>query len=285
MKTTVQKWLSGVSRFLTGVPDDNRQVVHEGDRRLPVHTDAVELTDRHDVVGREPPTAVAVEEIEGPKATDPDAAGGAETISPTPPAMSNHPMPVGANGTAPDEARRWLGDQFLAISKQLESQAEGLRNIKEAVARAEVVRSQMEEQEEVIQELAGRLRGAEEREVTSAVMEPVVSGLIQMFDTVWSARQSWKEQRPGNIDEWVIDCLGTLDGEIVDMLDRCGVSLIQEAGTVPNLSRQRVIDTEPVRQFRDGEVLKRGKPGFIYNGRVRRPEEVITAVTIQGGVR
>jgi len=277
--------MSGLSSFLTGVPDDNRRVVHEGDRRPQADADAVELPDQQNDAGLEPPLEVVAEEVNGPKATVSHAADGAEAISPPPPVTPEQPLPVGDNGTASDDYREWLDDHFQAISGKLEAHANGLRNIEESIARAEAVRSLLEEQEKVIQDLARRLREAEEKEITAAVTEPVVAGLIQMFDTVWSAKRNWKKQQPGNIDAWVMGCLGTLDGEIVDMLDRCGVSLIQEAATVPNLSRQRVIGTEPVRQFRDGEVVARGKPGFIQNGRVRRPEEVITAVTKQGGVQ
>jgi len=284
MKTNVQNWMSGVTRFLTGVSDDNRPVVRQEERRPPVNVDAVELRDRHDNAAPEQPPVVA-EEFQGPETAVDDLPGETETVSPPLPAVSDQPVPTGADVTSPIENTEWLRDQLEVITGQLESQGDGLRKVKESAARAEDVRSLLEEQEKVIQDLARRLREAEEKEIIAAVMEPVVAGLIQLFDTVWNAKQDWKRQRPGNVDEWVVNCLGTLDGEIADMLDRCSVNLIQDTTTVVNRSRQRVIGTEPIRQFRDGEVVGKGKPGFTQNGRVRRPEEVITAVTTEGGVR
>lgn len=285
MKTNVQNWVSGVKRFLTGVPDGNLAVARRAERRPMAKGDAVELRDRHEDAGSELPPVVAVENIQAPAAVVDDLPSGAETTTPLPMATPDQPVPADATVKSPVENTEWLRDQLEVIAGQIETQGDGLRKVEESVARAEDVHRLLEEQERVIQDLARRLREAEEQEITAAFMEPVVAGLIQMFDTAWNAKQDWKKQRPGNVEEWVVNCLGTLEGEIVDMLDRCGVSLIQDATTVVNRSRQRVIGTEPVRQFRDGEVVSRGKPGFIQDGRVRRPEEVITAVTTEGGVR
>jgi len=285
MKNSLQNWMAEVTKFLTGVPDDKKPIIRRMEQQPIEGSDAVGHFDHEDDHDIEPtPLPVATEAA----ASDPmtkDAPVQVRTDIPPIQTPVAPPPPTEPFVTPPAEKDAWLRDQLKAITQQIEAQGNRFQKIEDAVGATEDSRRLLEEQEKLIQDLTTRLREAEECQTTNAIMEPVVSGLIQIFDTVWSAKQDWKKQRPANVEEWITNCLGTIDGEILAMLNRYGTVVIQDTTTVLSPGKQRVVGTQLPRQIRDGEVISVVRPGFVRNGRVERPEEVIVARTTQGGVK
>ena len=241
--------------------------------------------DRDDAGDIDPAALGVGTEVTTPGALDKGAPVQTEGNAPPPQTPVEAPASTVPAVVAPDEDDAWLRDQLAAIARQLEVQGSRLQKLEEAMGRMGESRCLLEEQEKRIQDLTTRLREAEECQTAKAIMEPVVAGVIQIFDTVWSAQQEWKKQHPVNVDEWISNCLAALDGEIMAMLNRHGVVMIQDTTDVLNPGKQRVVRTEYPRQVQDGAVWALVRPGFYHNGRVARPEEVVVAKVKTGGAK
>ncbi len=186
-------------------------------------------------------------------------------------------VPAEVVETKPETDGNGAGQQLDEIRRLADLQGTRLQVIEEALGAMGEDRRLLEGQEAIIRDLSTRLRQAEEAQAANAIIKPVISGLIQLFDTVWSARQDWGKHRPANADEWISNCLATLDGEILQMLNAHGVVQMTDTTDVLDPKRQRVVRTESPRQWQDGAILERGRPGFYRNGQVERPEEVVSA--------
>lgn len=176
-----------------------------------------------------------------------------------------------------------LRDDIASIREGIEMQSHCLLGIETAIIAMDDRRRLLENQEAVIMDLSTRLRQAEESQLTTAITKPFVSGIIQIYDTVWSVKQDWAKQRPTNVDDWVTNVLATLDGEIMALLNRHGVEMIRDTTDRLDPRKQRVVRTQVVHSIQDGTVLTHLNPGFYFNGQVARPEEVVMAIVKQGG--
>ena len=277
MRNIVNEWWAEITRFLTGDSDNARPIVRRIEQR-----DVVGQLDHHDADGIEPAPLPAPPEAAASGSTDCDVPVPLEENIPP---VQAPPPPTEPYVRLPDEKDPWLQEQLEDLACRLDLQGSSLQKIMDAVGTVEDSRRLLEEQERLIQDLTTRLREAEDSQTTNAVLGPVVSDMIQIFDTVWGAKRDWHKQRQGNADEWVTNCLDAIEGEVLAMLNRHGVVLIQDTTEILTPGKQRVVGTESPRQVRDGEVLARVRPGFVRDGRVVRPEEVIVAKTAQGGVR
>ena len=276
MKSPLNKWFVGQRNTVPVGCNDNRPPDQPVESQ-PVAQGAAESTIGH--VGGDTRSVPAPGTAEATTSTALPGDASVQAEANTPPVQLPVPpsTPTETIAPSPDENNDWLRDQLVIMTRQIELQGNRLQKIEEAVGLAKDSRQLLEEQEELIQNLTTRLREAEEKQITLAIMEPVVSGLLEIFDTVWNAQQSWKQQRPANIDEWITNCLATIEGEIIAMLNRHGVVMIQDTTDVLNPGKQRVVRTEYPRQVQDGAVWARLRPGFYHNGRVVRPEEVVVA--------
>ncbi|MEI8120793.1 MAG: nucleotide exchange factor GrpE [bacterium] len=176
-----------------------------------------------------------------------------------------------------------LRDDIATIREGVKTQGHQLLGIETAMTAVVDGRRLLEGQEAVIKDLSTRLRQAEENQLTIAITKPFVSGIIQLFDTVWNATQDWAKQRPANVDDWVPNVLATLDGEIMALLNRHGVEMIRDTTDRLDPRKQRVVRTQIVHSIQDGTILTHLNPGFYFNGQVVRPEEVVMAIVKQGG--
>lgn len=270
--------------LLTGAADDTPEILL-GEHR-PVKGIAVEgkseRQEKDDVETLVPPV---VSEILEPVAPNCEMPAPASQNTPPSQPLANETPPIERNAVVPAASDTWLKEQVESVLQRLEACGNSLKKIEDSIEASPDNRRALEEQETTIRNLTARLRQAEECQMLEAILGPVVADLIQIFDTVWKARRDWTKERPGNVDEWIVNCLSALEGEILAMLNRHGTVLIKDTTTVLNPAKQRVVGTQTPRQIRDGEIVSVVRPGFVRNNRVERPEEVIVAKTMQGGVR
>ena len=273
--------MSGFTKFLTGVDNDEKSTVEQTEEISTSGQDVVGDFENKDAGdGGSAPLPIDAEVTEA-AAQDEDEPVQVEADIPPHQIPTPSPTPVASSVETAAANDGWLRDQLEVMARQIEAQGSRLQTIEEVMAAADDTQRLLEEQETVIGDLTTRLRGAEECQMTNAIMDPIESGLIQIFTTVWKAEQTWKKQRPANIEEWTSNCLSTIGAELLAMLSRYGVEMIQDTTTVLSPGKQRAVGTQPARQIRDGEVISVVSPGFLKNGRVTHPEKVIVARTIK----
>jgi len=265
--------MSELIGLLTGAAEDTREVEHR-----PVEGMAVGEFDRQEKDNARVP--LVINEIPEPAAPNCEVPVPQNIPAPLPKVEA---PPVETKAVVPAVSDPWLKEQIGSVLQRLEACGNSLKKIEDAIETSPDNHRVLEEQETTIRDLTARLRQAEECQISEAILGPVVADLIQIFDTVWKARRDWAKERPGNIDEWIVNCLGALEGEILAMLNRHETVMIQDTTTILNPAKQRVVGTQMPRQIRDGEVVSVVRPGFVRNNRVERPEEVVVAKTTQGG--
>ena len=282
MKDKLNNWVSDVAAFLTGSPEVkvqsgkvsewmHKQVAYVAPTRLEQETgEADPMLDQGSakIADSMPKQEIAAHVNESAQASMPEQASVAPEMV-----------------TASDNGAE-LREQIEGVSKNIEILGDRLLKIEATLEEAGDGRVLLEEQEKIIRDLTTRLREATESQLINSIMGPVVARLIQLFDTVWSAKQDWGKQKTLNADEWIPNFLDVVEGEIMAMLNQYGVTMIKDTTNVLSPGKQRVVGTQSPKQVRDGEVLSVVRPGFVRNGRVERPEEVIVARTVvTGGVR
>ena len=285
MKSTLNNLMAGLTGFLAGTADDTprlRDVEHRPVEEM-VAVGEFNRQEKDDIATRVP---LVISETLEPVAMNCDVPEPAAQNVPPQQAQAAEAPLVETNATVPTANDPWLREQIESVVQRIEACGNSLKKIEDSIETSPNNRCVLEEQYKTIQDLTARLRQAEECQISDAIMGPVVADLIQIFDTVWKARRDWAKERPGNVDEWIANCLGALEGEILAMLNRHETVMIQDTTTTLNPSKQRVVGTQAPRQIRDGEVVSVVRPGFVRNGRVERPEEVVVARTTQrGGVQ
>ncbi len=269
MKTILNSLLSDLSKLFTGYQPGYRPLVRPAKR---IETGEVEPVGNID-----PVEDGTIEVLPVPVAVMPPGPEPLRDPQNNPPLHEPPVVPVEAVGTEQEKDGNGIETRLDEICRLTALQGTRLQVIEEALGAMSVDRRLLENQEEIIRDLSTRLRQAEEDQTAKAIIKPVISGLIQLFDTAWSARQDWGKHKPANVDEWITNCLATLDGEILQMLSAHGVVLMEDTTDVLDPKRQRVVRIESPRQWQDGAVLERVRPGFYRNGQVERPEEVVSA--------
>lgn len=199
----------------------------------------------------------------------------ADTCQPTVPVIPVQPPEQAAVITKPGIDVVWLREELTALSQHMKGHDVILSRIEEKLATNEQYVKLLEEQEGIIGTLLMKVREAEQKELTDAILKPLLTDMMLLFDTVSGAKQELRKEGNEKRGDLITNCLANLEAEILTTLSRYGISLIQEPTKQLSPSRQKVVGVHTPPPVQDGEVVAVIRRGFEKNGQVVRPEEVI----------
>lgn len=113
-------------------------------------------------------------------------------------------------------------------------------------------------------------------DLLARVQLPILRDLIAVHDDLAKLLAHW-EELPAERREWpaLRRSLGTFAEQMVDVLSRYGVSPYEEEDAAFNPKTQRAVRAVPTPEAAlDRRVARRVRPGYRYNERPLRPEEV-----------
>ena len=108
--------------------------------------------------------------------------------------------------------------------------------------------------------------GQYKQDFLARALDPVLRDLCLLYDNVV-------------VEESASPAVGRIRTELVEVLYRQGLSLLEEdsTGCEPERAKHKSIGTEPTDQAdRHGKIARLVKHGFERNGKVFRPQQVVT---------
>ncbi len=135
--------------------------------------------------------------------------------------------------------------------------------------------SESDHQAETLRTMSSRVKAYEEEFVQNSILKPIINDFILLFDSISSAGK-WLRSCEDQ-DDWRSVFTGVLDGikqELVDTMKRHGLSAMQDTGAILDPSVHKVVRVIRKEAVRDREIAERVRTGWMFNGRVVRPEEV-----------
>lgn len=126
-----------------------------------------------------------------------------------------------------------------------------------------------------------------ERESTRATLKPVILGLIELYDRIGAGLGSKPPKGSFLLrllpsaqqgQKWL---LGHLEGQkmllgrVLDLLNQCGVSVMDARGTAFDPSFMKAVGFASDLRQENGTVLHENRKGFRQEGKTLRPAEVI----------
>jgi len=127
----------------------------------------------------------------------------------------------------------------------------------------------------------------QERESARAAFKPVILGLVELYDRIGAGLDS-KPPKGSFIlrllptgqqgQKWLsghLEGQRMLLGRVVDLLNQCGVSVMDARGTPFDPSFMKAVGFASDPRQENGTVLHENRQGFRQEGRILRPAEVI----------
>lgn len=134
--------------------------------------------------------------------------------------------------------------------------------------------SKDEDKGELIRKLYGEVARYRDDFVFKHIKKGIYMDLIGLFDRV-SGLVSFLEAAP-NVDKDILDNILSFQKEILHILKRQGVFLIDREATKFDEQFQEAIDLKPMSRPEDDQtVIEVVRRGFTYHGTILRPEEVV----------
>lgn len=118
------------------------------------------------------------------------------------------------------------------------------------------------------------------------ILRPIFMELISLYDDLFKYREALQAQGPQDLVAVVARNLESFQIKIEEMLRRAGVEIFTVTEQTFRGDRQRSLVThETTNPALDKQVAIRLRPGFMYDGKVLRPEWVETYSFITGSSR
>jgi molecular chaperone GrpE (heat shock protein) len=189
------------------------------------------------------------------KAADSDA-GSAE--------VQEHPA---NNGYPIKENIEQLAAEIVAVKETVYAISQVLTSVEARAAANDDGAATIREQQLIIKGYVEKVHELEDNTAFKNMVKPVLEDLFLLHDHIMSQRQS--------ADEACRIALDAIDADLLAILDRQGIRMLQLKSSTLDTKYQMVVRADPVEPLRDNEVVGIVRDGFAMENEILRPQQVV----------
>ncbi len=172
-----------------------------------------------------------------------------------------------------------LGQRVESLEESVMRKFEGLQ-LQKIEEQLSVIRDSESVNQKLFDSLHQELNNYRDNFVRDALQKPVIRELLVLFDDLSGIaaqlETAAEDDASGPALAQARDNIGNTLHSLVEILHRLEVAEIEPQEKVDR-QLHRVISVEPAESAEaDGEIVRRLRPGFLWHGKVLRPEEVVS---------
>jgi molecular chaperone GrpE (heat shock protein) len=172
-----------------------------------------------------------------------------------------------------------LGQRVESLEESVMRKFEGLQ-LQKIEEQLSVIRDSESVNQKLFDSLHQELNNYRDNFVRDALQKPIIRELLVLFDDLSGIAAQLETAADDDANGPALaqarDNIGNTLHSLVEILHRLEVAEIEPREKVDR-QLHRVISVEPAESAEaDGEIVRRLRPGFLWHGKVLRPEEVVS---------